>query len=66
MVVSAVDGADASRPWAIVALDFKDGFRAIGARVIPNAEHDTLGLTERVRDQLGVKPGDKVWAVILP
>lgn len=66
MVVSAVEGADASRPWAIVALDRKDGFRAIGARVIPNAEHDTLGLTAAVRKQLAVEPGDKVWAVVLP
>ena len=66
MLVSAVEGADASRPWAIVAINEDDGFRAIGTRVIPNAEHDTLGLTEPVRNRLGVKPGDRVWAVIIP
>lgn len=66
MLVSPVDGADASRPWAIVARHNEGGFRALGTRVIPNADHDTLGLTEPVRDVLGVKPGDRVWAVVIP
>lgn len=63
--VSAVDGADASRPWALVATQGADGFRALGTRVIPSADHDTLGLTEPVRALLDVRPGDRVWAVII-
>ena len=66
MTASAVDGADASRPWAIVALDDDDGFRALGTRVIPDLANDTLGLTEPVRTELSVKPGGRVWAAIVP
>lgn len=66
MQVDSVEGADASRPWAIVARERDDGFRALGTRVIPNAEFDRLGLTEPVRTELGVQAGDRVWAVIIP
>lgn len=66
MLVNAVEGADASRPWAIVARADDNAFRALGTRVIPNADHDSLGLTEQVRTELKVSPGDRVWAVIIP
>ena len=64
MRVTAVDSADASRPWAIVAVERDGELRATGARVIPNAEHDTLGLTGDARELLGLSEGESVWAVI--
>jgi arginine N-succinyltransferase len=63
-LVRAVDSADASRPWAIIAVTNKDGFRAMGSRVIPDIEQDTLGVPGRVREALGMAPGEQVWAVI--
>jgi hypothetical protein len=59
-----VDSADASRPWAIVAVERGGEFRATGSRVIPHKDTTgELGLTEDVRTLLEVKPGDQVWTV---
>lgn len=64
MVTAAVDSADASRPWAIVAVEDDQGFRAAGSRVIPDMGPGRLGLPKDVRAVLEVSPGDSVWAVI--
>lgn len=62
-LVTAVDAADASRPWAIVATEKNGGFKATGARVIPAADGETVGLSEAVRTDLGVAAGEPVWMV---
>lgn len=62
--VKAVDSADASRPWAIIAVERGSGFRATGTRVIPDADGKKLGLTNEVRTLLELAPGDPVWAVM--
>ena len=64
VTVRAIDGADASRPWAIVASAGDRSFRATGARVIPDPEKGTFGLTSDVRELLGVEAGESVWAVV--
>jgi arginine N-succinyltransferase len=62
--VGAVDSADESRPWAIVAVERGGELRATGSRVIPHRDRTgELGLTEDVRTLLEVNPGDKVWTV---
>jgi len=66
VVVSAVDDADNTRPWALIAVERRGqrpGFRAAGVRVIPLPD-GTVGLTAEVRTRLAVEPGDTVWMVI--
>ena len=62
--VKEIGGADASRPWAIFAIDDDRGFRCTGARVIPDPDHGSFGLTGDVRQLLGLEAGDSLWAVI--
>lgn len=65
VTVNAIDGADASRPWAILAVKRDEQFSATGARVIPDPEHNAFGLTADVRELLGVSAGDKIWALVV-
>lgn len=64
--IRIVDGADASRPWAIVAHELwggnKQNFRAAGVRVVPGPD-GSLGVTSAVAEMLGAKDGDVVWSV---
>jgi arginine N-succinyltransferase len=63
VVVEQVDGTDGERPWAMLAVERagqRPVFRATGARVIP-MDGDAVGVTDDVRQRLGVEPGDRVW-----
>src|SRR5262245_35061429 len=65
-VVTAVDDADGGRPWAVVAVERPEqtpGFRATGARVVPQAD-GSIGLTADTRRRLGIEAGETVWMVI--
>ncbi|MCG8419176.1 MAG: arginine N-succinyltransferase [Proteobacteria bacterium] len=64
VTVKSISDADASRPWAILAVEQDQGFRATGARVIPDPDNGAMGLTEDVRRALGVEAGDQIWSVI--
>ncbi|MEM9493622.1 MAG: arginine N-succinyltransferase [Myxococcota bacterium] len=64
VVVREIDSADASRPWAILAVNQGGQFRATGARVIPDPDHSTFGITADVRQLLDLKGGDRLWGVM--
>lgn len=63
--VRIVGDADGERPWAVLAVHAPTGpkpqFRAIGARVIPMAGGQVVGISEDARARLGVEDGQKVW-----
>lgn len=63
--VRIVGDADGERPWAVLAVHAQTGpkpqFRAIGARVIPMAGGQVVGISEDARARLGVEDGQKVW-----
>jgi len=64
--VELIDGADESRPWAIVANEVPGAkgakFRATGTRVVARGD-DALGITADVAKLIGVNQGDKMWSV---
>ncbi len=64
--VTHVDGADESRPWAILGRrdSATSQYRGAAARVIPSLSGDSVGLTTETCSTLGVSPGDEVWMVI--
>ncbi|ACY17328.1 arginine N-succinyltransferase [Haliangium ochraceum] len=61
--VHTVEGADTSRPVAMLAVEREQPrFAAACARVIPLDDGNALGITRAVQDTLGVSAGDSVWA----
>ena len=64
IIAKEIGGADASRPWAILAAEREGVFRCTGARVIPDPDYNEIGLTADVRQLLKIKSGDRLWATI--
>jgi arginine N-succinyltransferase len=65
VIVRTVEGADASRPWALLAVEREQRprFQVTGTRVVPMDEDgDELGITAEVQALLGIHDGDTVWA----
>ncbi|HWN67578.1 MAG TPA: arginine N-succinyltransferase [Haliangium sp.] len=65
VTVRTVEGADASRPWAILATVGAQGrrFMATATRVVPmDEEQEELGITSDVQAMLGLGDGDQAWA----
>lgn len=63
LAVKTIEHADGGRPWAVLAVEGREGrplFRAICTRVIPHGD-DVVGITEDARKRLGVEDGQKVW-----
>jgi arginine N-succinyltransferase len=60
--VAAVEEADDTRPWAIVAAEPTGSFRALRTRVIPHGE-DAIGIPASTRSALGAEAGGEVWMV---
>lgn len=64
VTVREIGGADASRPWAILAAEQEGSFRCTGARVIPDPDYNQVGVTTDVRQLLKIKSGNQLWATI--
>jgi arginine N-succinyltransferase len=58
--VKVVGDADGERPWAVLATEAGNKFRAIGARVIPLSPA-VVGITDDARKRLEIEDGQRVW-----
>ncbi|GAB4537225.1 MAG: arginine N-succinyltransferase [Haliangiales bacterium] len=67
VIVRPVESADRSRPRAILAVERpqKPHFTAVGARVIPHDDKNSLGVTRDVYELLDIKDGDQIWATFI-